>query len=456
MTSDDAVGLRASRRGFLTGAAGLAAVAGAGFGGAAAPSAAAEALVPPVASHGQLAEPFWGKHQGGIVTPAQSHTYFAAFDLVAAKRDEVADLLQVWTAAAARMAEGETAQSLDNGLKPVPIAGAAQAKGSDDYETPEPRDMAGDTGEVLGLPPARLTITFGFGAGLFTRDGKDRYGLAARRPVALVDLPRFVGDQLVEEHTGGDLSVQACADDAQVAFHAVRQLSRLGDGVARIRWVQTGFMPNFGGQETPRNLMGFKDGTNNPSISAPKEMEQFVWVSDEGPDWMRGGSYLVARRIRIALEHWDRMKVAFQEQTVGRHKYSGAPLGKKNEFDALDLDATDKDGNPVIPENAHVRLAAAASNDRARILRRPYAYNDGVNFTAERWPPWRQGLEYDAGLFFICYQRDPRTGFIKIFERMAKIDMMNQFVTHVGGGLFACPRGAAQGEFIGQGLFETA
>jgi deferrochelatase/peroxidase EfeB len=226
--------------------------------------------------------------------------------------------------------------------------------------------------------------------------------------------------------------------------------------VAQIRWTQTGFIPRFGSKEMPRNLMGFRDGTNNPSVRDPKAMEKFVWVGDEGPDWMRGGSYLVVRRIRIALEHWDRMKVAFQEQTVGRKKYSGAPLGKKREFDPLDLNATDQDGNPVIPENAHVRLAAAASNDGAQILRRPYSYNDGVNFTTERWPPWRQGMEYDAGLFFLAYQRDPRTGFIQIYDKMSKLDMMNQFVTHVGGGLFACPHGPARGEFIGQRLFETA
>jgi deferrochelatase/peroxidase EfeB len=316
--------------------------------------------------------------------------------------------------------------------------------------------MGADSGEALGLPSARLTVTFGFGAGLFIRDGKDRYGLAARRPDALVDMPKFVGDQLAEARTGGDLSVQACADDPQVAFHAVRQLARLADDVAQVRWVQTGFIPSYGTNETPRNLMGFRDGTNNPSTADPKAMEEFVWVGEESPDWMRGGSYVVVRRIRIALEHWDRMKVAFQEQTVGRHKYSGAPLGKKNEFEPLDLDAADTDGNPVTPENAHVRLAAAASNDAAQILRRPYSYNDGVNFTAERWPPWRQAMEYDAGLFFVAYQRDPRTGFIKIFDRMSKFDMMNQFVTHVGGGLFACPRGLAEGEFIGQSLFERA
>jgi deferrochelatase/peroxidase EfeB len=250
--------------------------------------------------------------------------------------------------------------------------------------------------------------------------------------------------------------VQACADDPQVAFHAIRQLSRLAYDVAQIRWVQTGFTSNSKTKETPRNLMGFKDGTNNPSINDSKLMDKVIWVGDEGPDWMQGGSYMVARRIRIALEHWDRMNLAFQEQTVGRCKYSGAPLGKTSEFDKADYTATDKDGNPVIPENAHVRLAAAANNDGTQILRRPYSYNDGANPTAERWPPWRQEMEYDAGLFFLCYQRDPRTGFIKLFDKMSKFDMMNQFVTHVGGGLFACPGGVMTGEFIGQRLFEKA
>jgi deferrochelatase/peroxidase EfeB len=402
-------------------------------------------------------EPFWGEHQGGIVTHAQSHTYFAAFDLTTTKRDDVVSLLRAWTSAAARLTVGQTAQPLEEGLKlAAPSAdGDAEAKG-DGYEKPDPSAMAADSGEALDLPPARLTVTFGFGDGLFIKNGQDRYGLASRRPAALVDLPKFAGDQLVEVHTGGDLSVQACADDPQIAFHAVRQLARLADGVGRIRWTQIGFLPEFGTKKTPRNLMGFKDGTNNPSVEDPEATEKFVWVGDEGPGWMRGGSYLVVRRIRIALEHWDRMKVEFQEETIGRHKYSGAPLGKTNEFDALDLDATDKDGNPIIAENAHTRLAAAASNEGAQILRRPYSYNDGVNFTAERWPPWRQGLEYDAGLFFLAYQRDPRTGFIKIYDRMSKFDMMNQFVTHVGGGLFACPRGPAEGEFIGQHLLEVA
>lgn len=376
--------------------------------------------------------PFYGAHQGGILTPEQHNTYFAAFDLTTDDKDDIVKMLQTWTTAAARMSAGQTAEPL----------------GQDDSVP------AADSGDALGLSPARLTITFGFGPGLFIKDGKDRYGLAAKRPAALIDLPHFTGDQLADARTGGDVSVQACADDPQVAFHAIRQLARLAYDTAQIRWVQTGFLPTSDGKQTPRNLMGFKDGTNNPSIKDSKVMDQVVWVGDEGPNWMRGGSYMVARRIRIALEHWDRMTLAFQEQTVGRHKYSGAPLGKKKEFDKADYDATDSDGNPVIPENAHTRLAAAEKNDGAQILRRPYSYNDGTNVTAERWPPWRDEMEFDAGLFFICYQRDPRAGFVKIFEKMAKFDMMNQFVTHTGGGLFACPGGVADGGFIGQRLFE--
>ena len=430
----------ASRRGFL-GAAGAALAAGV----ARAAEPAARGITEPSQGPSRaLVEPFHGPHQAGILTAQQNHTYFAAFDLAATGRDAVAGLLRRWTLAAERLTRGDTAAPLDS-VKP---------------DVPAP-----DTGEALGLGAARLTLTFGFGAGLFSKDGKDRYGLAARRPEALVDLPEFTGDQLEEPRTGGDLSVQACADDPQIAFHAIRQLARLAGDDARLRWTQTGFTANYAAEDTPRNLMGFKDGTQNPIAERPRERsngvvlpnplspDEVVWAGAEAPAWMRGGSYLVVRRIRMALEHWDNTDLEFQELTIGRHKLSGAPLGGTDEFAPLDLDAVDTDGNPIIPQNAHVRMAAAASNDGAQILRRGYSYNDGVNVIAERWPPWRQGLEYDAGLLFICYQRDPRTGFIRIFEPMAKLDALNQYVTHTGGGLFAIPPGAAPGEFIGQPLF---
>ncbi|MGA2043397.1 MAG: Dyp-type peroxidase [Roseiarcus sp.] len=419
---------RQTRRGFLAATAGLAAVAGAGL----APRPARALDDAPGAAAGAT-EPFWATHQGGIVTPAQAHTYIAAFDLTTDKRDELAGLLRRWTEAAAALSLG----------KPVDIPGEGDYAGE-----PDPAD-------VLDLSPSRLTATFGFGIGLFEKDGRDRYGLRAQRPEAFVELPHFPGEQLAPARTGGDLFVQACADNPQVAFHAVRQLARLAYGLAQIRWVQAGFVSDYGPSRTPRNLMGFKDGTGNPATGDAAAMDAVVWAGDEAPPWMRGGSYVVVRRARIALEHWDRMKVAFQEQTFGRQKLSGAPLGGKSEFDPIDLAAADADGNPIVPENSHVRLAHEAALAGARVLRRSYSYNDGANVTAERWPPWRQGMEFDAGLIFLCYQRDLRGGFIRIFEKMSRFDMMNQFVTNTGGGHFAVPRGAAEGEFIGQRLFEA-
>jgi len=420
---------RPARRGFLK--AGGAAMA-AGLAATAMPQANA-ATAHAAAAHDD-AEPFYGKHQSGIVTPQQSHAYFAAFDLTTDKREDVIALLKTWTDAAARLARGDTAQ---------PLA----TTGADDK-------VPADSGDALGLGASRLTITFGFGPGLFAVAGKDRYGLAARRPAALVDLPRFNGDQLLPEKTGGDLFIQACANDPQVAFHAVRQLARLGADATRMRWGQAGFTSGKPG-ETPRNLMGFKDGTMNPSMSDPAAMNEFVWAGDEGPAWMNGGTYTVVRRIRITLEHWDNTELGFQEQVVGRHKYSGAPLGQKNEFEPLNLDAVDRDGNAVIPENSHARLASPQLNNGAQILRRAYSYNDSASFYIERWPPWRQQTEYDAGLMFVAHQRDPRRGFIPINEKLAKMDIMNQFTTHVGSAIFACPPGARPGSFIGAALFDA-
>ncbi len=441
-----------ARRGFLKGAGGLA-VAGAlcPFSGARAAAASLpQAKGVSAGSQGAsraVPESFDGPHQAGILTPLQNHSCFVAFDLVTADGPSVARLMRQWTEAARRMTRGQTAAASDG----------------------NPDHPPADSGEAVGLGPARLTVTFGFGSGLFEKDGQDRYGLRARRPAALVDLKRFNGDQLVPGGTGGDLSVQACADDPQVAFHAVRQLARIADGVAQLRWIQNGYSAQFAAEDTPRNLLGFKDGTQNPISRRPDQAsavaggrryvsgtaDEVVWADGSDADWMRGGSYLVARRIRIALEHWDRTALSFQEQVFGRSKQSGAPLTGGGEFAPLDLDAVDHDGNPLIDENAHVRLASAASNDGAQILRRSYSYNDGLNFVAERWPPWHQGLEYDAGLFFVCYQRDPRAGFVRIFDKMSKRDLLNQYATHVGGGLFAIPPGTGgPNGYIGQSLFE--
>ncbi|WP_306589509.1 Dyp-type peroxidase [Geothrix sp. 21YS21S-4] len=376
--------------------------------------------------------------------PIQHQNYFAAFDLATTKREDVIKLLKAWTEAAARMTAGETAQPLEGGLKlAVPPATPVEV-----FDTPDSGIIAADTGETIGMSPSRLTITFGFGATLFTKDGKDRFGLASQRPEALVDMPKFIGDQLAENRTGGDISVQACAEDPQVAFHAVRQLARIAEGVAHIRWVQIGFRPNTGS----RHLFGFSvEGMENPSVEDPKVMAKVVWSGNEGPEWMRGGSYIVARRMRFALEHWDQMPTKYQEKAVGGGKYHGSPMMNPHQS-AEPSPAALEDDDPAAHPPSHLDIVGPHA---ATMFRRSYSYNDGVNFTTERWPPWRQGLEYDAGMFFICYQRDPRTGFIKLFDMIAKQDFrLNQFWTHEGSGLFACPPGVEKGGYIGQGLFE--
>lgn len=391
-------------------------------------------------------ESFWGEHQGGIVTwPIQHQSCFAAFDLVTTKREDIIKLLQAWTAASARMAKGDTAQPLEEGLKlavPTPPSEVIP-------DLPDSGPEPADTGEAIGMSPSRLTLTFGFGATLFTKDGKDRFGLAAQRPEALVDMPKFVGDQLIDGRTGGDISVQACAEDLQVAFHAIRQLARIGEGVVQLRWMQNGFRPNSGA----RHLLGFSvEGMPNPSVSDAKAMETAVWSGHEGPEWMRGGSYLVARRMRFALEHWDHMKAKYQEEAVGGAKYHGDPMVNPHHPTGRKVGSEESD-DAVDQHPSHLDIVMPHA---FTMFRRSYSYIDGANFTTERWPPWRQGLEYDAGMFFICYQRDPRTGFIKLNDLMAKHDFkLNQFWTHEGSGLFACPPGVKPGGYIGQALFET-
>jgi len=369
---------------------------------------------------GTGAVPFYGEHQAGIDTAAQDRLHFAAFDLLTEDPAELRELMREWTRAAAEATEGAMVGDVND----VPLA---------------PPD---DTGETVGLLPSRLTVTFGFGPGLFEKPG---LGLAGRRPAALEPLPSLPGDVLNPAEVGGDVCVQACSDDPQVAFHAVRNLARIGRGTVAVRWSQLGFgrtSSTSRNQDTPRNLMGLKDGTANIRAEDSEDMERFVWVGDEGPAWMRGGTYMVARRIRMLLEVWDRASLQDQERTIGRHKYSGAPLGGTDEFEPLPLDAKKPNGHPVIPREAHVRLASASENDGAKILRRGYSFTDGVDESLG---------ELEAGLFFISFQRDPEQ-FVAIQRRLGRFDALNEYIKHVGSALFAVPPGAEPGGYVGESL----
>jgi len=440
MTADGQPGNGVSRRSLLRGGAlvGAGAVGGGVIGGF-----AGNALATPSAASGQ--EPFYGTHQSGIITDTQQHTVLAAFDLTSSNVADLAAVLQGWTALGAELVTGSS--------NTVPIYTSKDTGNTNAYADATGASTTDDSLEAYQLGPQRLTLTVGFGRSLFTSpDGRDRMGLAGKLPAALVALPRFPGEELVAADSDGDLFLQACADDPQVAFHAVRSIARIAPDVATLRWTQLGYSPsNTAG--TPRNLMGFKDGTINSNVHPPADLGAALWAAPDGPAWMRGGSYLVYRRIRITLEHWDRLAPGVQEQVVGRNKLSGAPLGASSEFSPLGLTARDGSGGYVIPADAHVRLAAAQTNKGAVIVRRAFSYNNGTTPFTERWPPWRQALEYDAGLLFLAYQQDPRTGFIPINATLALQDAMNQFTTHTASAVFAVPPAAAgPGDWIGSSL----
>jgi deferrochelatase/peroxidase EfeB len=414
-----------SRRG-LFGAAGAAVATGvAGY----AAHAWADGAEPQPGIDNAAAVDFYGGHQAGIVTPAQDRLHFATFDLLpTVDRAGLVRLLKEWTAAAAKMTAGQD-------------VGEQGAVSGPDEAPPE------DTGEALGLPPSRLTLTIGFGPSLFTdAHGKDRFGLAGRRPPALVDLPLFVGDEIRPERSGGDIAVQACSDDPQVAVHAIRNLARIGFGTTAVRYSQLGFgrtSSTSRAQATPRNMMGFKDGTRNLKLEDTAKLEQQLWVQPgDGPEWMTGGSYLVARRIRMMIETWDRTSLGEQEAIMGRHKGSGAPLGKADEFDEIDFEIKDSKGQPRFTKEAHIRLAHPDNNKGAELLRRGYNFVDGTD-----------GLgRLDAGLFFLAYQRDPRKQFIPV-QRSLSVDVLNEYIKHVGSGIFACPAGVRPGGYWGEQLF---
>ncbi|HZO37470.1 MAG TPA: iron uptake transporter deferrochelatase/peroxidase subunit [Solirubrobacteraceae bacterium] len=371
--------------------------------------------------------PFYGERQAGITTPSQDRLAFGALDLTLTSAADLRDLLRTWTTAAERMTRG------------VP----AGDPGNEPLAPPE------DTGEALDLHAARLTITIGFGPGVFERDGEDRFGLASRRPQALRELPALPGEDLEAERSGGDLCVQACADDPQVAFHAVRNLTRLARGAATLRWTQLGFGRTSSvtsSQETMRNLQGFKDGTKNLKGDDDDAMRKHVIVGAGEPQrWMHGGSYMVTRRIRMLIEAWDRTTLDDQELTIGRRKLSGSPLTGTKEHDALDFKARGADGKPAMPLNAHVRLAAPETNGGVAILRRGYSYTDGIDAASG---------QLDAGLFFIAFQRDPRQ-FIELQRRLGATDALNEYIRHTGSAVFAVPPGAVRGGYVGDGLLRA-
>lgn len=398
-----------SRRRLLLG--GGATLAGGGLAGAAAALAlsgesttSTETGATAVAA-GTQSVSFHGTHQAGIETTAQANVRFLALDLpTGADTDHVRRLLRLLTDDAARLTAGRT-----------PLAAF-------DPELP--------------ALPSRLTVTFGFGAGLF-----DAIGRADDCPEVIRSLPTFSTDQLQDRWSGGDLLLQVCGDDAIPLSYALRRLVRDARDLATVRWCQTGFNPARGSEEsgtTPRNLMGQRDGTANPEPGTD-EFARTVWAT--GPDWLAGGSMLVLRRIRMDLDTWDDLGRPAKEMATARRMSDGSPVTGGSESDEPDTEALDEQGLPVVADEAHV-VRAAARNTAERMLRRGFSYDDGPDADGNS----------DSGLLFAAYQADAATAFVPVQERLAASDAMNLWITHIGSAAFVVPPGCAEGEFVGQAL----
>ncbi|MBE1553935.1 iron uptake transporter deferrochelatase/peroxidase subunit [Sporosarcina limicola] len=362
---------------------------------------------------------FYGKHQSGIATKGPEHVYFVSLTCVAKSKKELKELFQLWTKQSAELMNGRLIEQAKSNTLLPPV----------------------DTGEAVGLNASHLTLTFGVGPSLFENKA---LGLQSMKPTELKDLPHFPKDQLDAHYVGGDICIQACADDPQVAFHAIRNLVRSGRGKVTMHWSQAGFNSyemKHKEKRTPRNLFAFKDGTGNVNVESSKDMKEVVWVQpSESKNWMIDGTYLAVRRIQMHLETWDRTALSGQEETFGRHRDSGAPLGKMDEFEDMELDRKESGGR-VVPDTSHVFLALQVKD---RMLRRSFSYSDGINPNTGA---------FDAGLLFLSFQKHPKQ-FINIQNSLGRNDKLNEYITHRGSALFACFPGVTKGSYLGAELFD--
>ena len=348
------------------------------------------------------ARPFRGTHQAGVLEAPPPYAAFVALDLAdGADRDAVRRLLTVWTDDIERLMAG--------------------------------RGTLTDLEPELAAVPASLTVTVGVGPRVV--------GLAgAEAPDWLAPLPAFPQiDRLEDAWSDGDLLLQVCADSPTTVAHAGRRLTTAVADLATVRWVQRGFREPFEGPGVPmRNLLGQVDGTVQPDVTGLDA--DLLWVGDDGPAWLRGGSSVVVRRIGMRLDDWDRVDRASRENAVGRRLDTGAPVTGGTIDTAADLDATDELGFHVVDDAAHLRRAHATA-PHERFLRRPYSYDDG------------QGGDAGSGLVFVAYQADPVRQFVPVQQRLAEMDLLNLWTVPVGSAVFAVLPGARDGEVLGEAMF---
>ncbi|MDA9796753.1 Dyp-type peroxidase [Aquiluna sp.] len=395
-----------SRRGFLAGGAAAAASGAVGIAaGAAGASLAAEADLETFAASRQAE--FYGPHQSGIELDIQAVTNMVAFDIKeSVTKADMLRWMRLLTDDIARLTAGEP--------------------------------VLADPAPELAIGAARFTAYVGFGPSLFSK-----LGLEAQMPEGFAELPAFGVDQLQERYSAGDVLIHIAADDPVVLAHGTRGLVRDSMPFASVRWVQPGFAHSPGmipAGLTHRNLMGQVDGTANPELGS-SDFDSVVWIND-GPEWIKGGTLLVFRRIAMQLDTWDQLGTPSKEEVIGRKLSNGAPLTGERETDVPDLGARHPNGLLVIPEFAHIRRAAPQESGE-RIFRRPFSYDNGMN---ERG-------SMDVGLLWTAYQRDISKQYLPIQRRLEQLDLLNQWTVPIGSAVFAIPGGVQGSELLAEALF---
>ena len=395
-----------SRRGFLaSGAAAAAAGAVGAVAGASAAGVAAEQNLETFAAYREAQ--FFGPHQSGIELDIQAVTNMVALDIKdSVTKEDMLRWMRLLTDDISRLTRGEP--------------------------------VLADPAPELAIGAARFTAYVGFGPSLFAK-----LGLDSQLPEGFSELPAFSVDQLEDRYSGGDVLIHIAADDPVVLAHGTRGLVRDSMPFASVRWVQPGFAHSPGmipAGLTHRNLMGQVDGTANPELGS-EDFNSVVWI-DEGPEWIRGGTLMVFRRIAMQLDTWDQLGTPSKEEVIGRKLSNGAPLTGTNESDVPDLGARHPNGLLVIPEFAHIRRAAPVESVE-RIFRRPFSYDNGMN---ERG-------SMDVGLLWTAYQRDISRQYLPIQRRLEKLDLLNKWTVPIGSAVFAIPGGVQGSELIAEPLF---
>jgi putative iron-dependent peroxidase len=225
------------------------------------------------------------------------------------------------------------------------------------------------------------------------------------RPAELHPFREFRSGPRHAVSTPGDVIFHIRAKRMDLCFELATQImARLAGAVTTVDEVQA--FRYF----DQRDILGFVDGTENPTGSAAADA---VFIRDEDPAFA-GGSYVIVQKYLHNLDAWNNISTEAQEKIIGRTKVAD-----------IELD------DSVKPTSAHNALTVIEENGREiKILR------DNM--------PFGSPGHGEFGTYFIGYSRSPGT-IEQMLENMfigrppGNYDRILDFSTAVTGNLFFVP-----------------